>query len=121
MRYNPSYKDGLTNEQVNARIKEKLVNYNTEIKTKSINKIVFSNIFTLFNGLNLLIGLAILSVSSYKNLLFLGVVFCNTIISIIQEINSKKTIDKLSVIASKKVEVIRESKINIYPLIFLLR
>lgn len=102
--------NGLTNEEVNERIKNNLVNYDTDIKTKSIKYIVISNIFTIFNFLNLGIALAILLVGSYKNLLFMGVVFCNTIISILEEISSKRVIDKLNIIASKKVIVIRNSK-----------
>ena len=102
--------NGLTNEEINERIKNNLVNYDTDIKTKSIKYIIFSNIFTLFNFLNLGIALAILLVGSYKNLLFMGVVFCNTIISILEELSSKRVIDKLNIIASKKVIIIRNSK-----------
>ena len=111
MRYNPDIKVGLTDVEVTNRINDNLINYDTEIKTKSIKQIIFSNIFTLFNLLNFSIAVAIFIVGSYKNLLFMGVVFCNTIISIIQELNSKRVIDKLSVVASKKVNVIRNSKI----------
>ena len=111
MRYNPDIKVGLTDVEVTNRINDNLINYDTDIKTKSIKQIIFSNIFTLFNLLNFSIALAIFMVGSYKNLLFMGVVFCNTIISIIQELNSKRVIDKLSVVASKKVNVIRNSKI----------
>ena len=112
MRYNPDIKVGLNDIEVNERINNKLVNYDTDIKTKSVKEIVISNIFTLFNLLNFSIAIAIFIVGSYKNLLFMGVVFCNTIISIIQELNSKRIIDKLSVVASKKVTVIRNSKKN---------
>ena len=106
-RYNPDIHYGLNDTEINERIKNNLVNYDTDIKTKSIKTIILSNIFTLFNLLNFAIALAIFIVGSYKNLLFMGVVFCNTIISIIQEINSKRVIDKLSVIASTKVLSIR--------------
>ena len=40
----------------------------------------------------------------------MGVIICNSVISIIQEIISKKTIDKLSVLAEAKVTGIRDSK-----------
>ena len=110
MRYNPDINVGLTDLQVEKRYIDKLVNYDTNIKTKSIKYIIFSNIFTLFNLLNFSIAIAIFLVGSYKNLLFMGVVFCNTVISIVQEINSKRVIDKLSVIASHNVCVIRNGK-----------
>ncbi len=109
IRYNPKIDEGLTNSQVNYRIINNDINYNTEIKTKTISQIVFYNVFTLFNILNLGLGLLILWVKSYKNLLFLGVVICNTLISIIQEIRSKIIVDKLSIISNSKVTVIRDS------------
>ena len=56
-------------------------------------------------------GLSIILVHSYKNLTFLGVVFCNTIIGIIQEIQAKKIIDRLSILSESKEKVIRNSKI----------
>ena len=109
-RLNPNIKRGLTDKEIEERIKNNLTNYDTEVKTKSIKQIILGNAFTLFNFLNFGIALAIFFVKSYKNLLFMGVVFCNTVISIIQEINSKRVIDKLSVIASKKVTVIRNGQ-----------
>ncbi len=120
MRYNPNIYVGLLDEQVKLRVEEKLVNYDTEIKTTSIKKIITKNFFTLFNLLNFLIALCIFLVHSYKNLLFLGIIFCNTVISIIQEIHAKRTIDKLNVIASKKILVLRngqEQLISIYDLV----
>ena len=83
-------KKGLTSTQVKERQEKGLVNYDTTVPTKSIKKILFDNFFTLFNFLNLFLGLAIFLVGSYKNMLFLGVVIINTAISTIQEIHSKK-------------------------------
>lgn len=108
MRYDPNIYVGLSDEQVKLRYEEGLVNYDTEIKTISIKKIIYKNVFTIFNLLNLGIAFCIFLVHSYKNLLFMGIVLCNTIISIIQEVHAKKTIDKLNVIAMKKILVLRE-------------
>ena len=110
IRYNPKIEEGLTNTQVQNRIKNGYVNYDTNIKTKSIGRIILDNSFTLFNIINLCLGLLIFFVGSYKNLLFLGVVVCNTLISIVQEIRSKIVIDKLSIISSKTASVIRDGK-----------
>lgn len=120
MRYNPNIYVGLTDEQVKIRQEEKLVNYDTAIKTISIKKIIYKNVFTLFNLLNFSIALCIFFVHSYKNLLFMGIVLCNTVISVIQEVHAKKTIDKLNVIASKKILVLREGEerlISIHDLV----
>lgn len=101
---------GLAKEEVEERIKENKVNYDTSLPTKSIKTIVRENIFTLFNLINILLGVAVFCVGSYKNLLFLIVIFCNTAISIIQEINSKRAVDKLSILAQAKVNCIRDGE-----------
>ena len=99
---------GLANKEVLERINNGQVNFDTTTPGKSIKQIIFENSFTLFNLINIVLGLAILFVGSYKNLLFLGVVICNTLISTIQEIRAKKIVDKLSVISQAKAEVIRD-------------
>ena len=107
---------GLTNIEVKERIDKNLVNYIDEPKTKTIKEIVRSNVFTYFNFLNILLGsLVIISgiisgrlLYSLKNCLFVGVIFTNTIISIVEEILAKKTIDKLNVITDTKIKTIRE-------------
>ena len=106
-RFSPSIDCGLTDAQIQKRIDAKLVNYDTSVPTKSIKQILASNFFTLFNFLNLILGLAIFAVGSYKNMLFLFVVIINTAISTYQEIHSKKIIDKLSIMASSKTIAIR--------------
>lgn len=106
---------GLTNEEVKQRIRNNKVNYDTTTPSKSIKQILIDNTFTLFNFINLVLAIAVILVGSYKNLLFLGVVICNTLISTIQEIRAKKTVDKLSVISSSKAKVIRNgNKKNIH-------
>ena len=102
---------GLSSNEVNDRLKKGLTNKNKVVPTKSILKIITDNIFTLFNLLNFILALLIFFVSSYKNLLFMGIVVCNTLISMIQEIRSKRIVDKLSIITSLKSNVIRDNKI----------
>lgn len=119
-RYDPNIEIGLTTEQVKKRIEQNLVNHDTTVPTKSIKKILYENFFTLFNIINLILGLCIFFVGSYKNMLFLLIVIINTAISTIQEIHSKKVVDKLSIIASPKVTIIRDGKkenIDIHQLV----
>ena len=109
-RYNPDYKSGLNAKQVNKRKEENLINIDTTVKTKSVKSIIVSNFFTLFNIMNFILALLIFFVGAYKNLLFIIIVILNTLISTIQEIYSKKTIDKLSLLAQTKANVIRDGK-----------
>ena len=101
---------GLSKEEVEKRYRENKVNYDTTTPSKSIKQILIENIFTLFNFINMVLAIAVILVGSYKNLLFLGVVISNTLISTLQEIRAKKTVDKLSIISSSKAKVIRDSK-----------
>ena len=111
-RYKPKKENGLTNEQVNERIENKLVN-DTKIKTSnSIVKIFLKNIFTFFNMIWLVIAIALLSVRSYGDLMFVFVVIANTAISIIQEIRAKITVDKLSLVTAPKIKVVRNNEIH---------
>ena len=99
--------DGLTDAEVRQRIEQGLVNHNSDIKSKSIKRIVLENLITPFNILNFILAILILIVGSYKNLLFMGVIICNIFIGTLQEIRAKKTIDKISLIAEPKAHVIR--------------
>lgn len=99
---------GLSKKEVKIRVKEGKVNYDTTTPSKSIKQIIFENTFTLFNFINVVLAAAIILVGSYKNLLFLGVVICNTLISVVQELRAKKIVDKLSIISSSKAKVIRD-------------
>lgn len=112
--------NGLKSDEIDVLKKRGLVNYKSDVKTKSVGQIICGNIFTLFNLLNFGLAVAIFSVGAYKNLLFMGVVICNTLISTIQEIRSKITVDKLSLLNESKVCVVRdgrEQKIGIYDIV----
>ncbi len=110
MNNNPNIYLGLNKEQVKERIDKNLVNYDTTVPTKSYKQIAYNNIFTLFNILNLFLGILIMWTGEFKNLTFLGVAFCNTIISMFQEMRSKRAIDALAIISSTKINVVRDGK-----------
>lgn len=111
-RYHPSAEQGLTKEQVAERLRSGLINHDSSVPTKPINRIVRDNVCTLFNLINFILALAILLVGSYKNLLFMGVVLCNMVIGIFQEIRAKRTIDKLSILSANKAKVIRDGAVH---------
>jgi cation-transporting ATPase E len=84
------------------------VNTGGDVKTRSIRQILLSNICTLFNAINVILAGVVLFTGSYKNMLFMLVITCNVAIGIFQEIRSKRTTDKLSIIASSKAKVLRD-------------
>ncbi len=109
-RYTPDVKKGLSFEQVTERLNNNLNYTDVSVPTKTIGEIIRGNFFTLFNFLNFGLALAIALVGAYKNMLFIGTVILNIIISTVQEIRAKKIVDKLSLISQSKVVVIRDGK-----------
>lgn len=101
---------GLTNEEVQERIAQGQVNNNENPNTRTYKQIILENTLTFFNFLNLVLLVLVLMVGSYKNSMFVGIIFINTVIGIIQEIRAKKTIDKLAILTESKTVVLREGK-----------
>ena len=99
---------GLTSAQVAERVAQGKVNTASTLKTKSVKRIFYDNICTLFNLINVILFVSLLLVGSFKNLLFIGVVFFNTVIGIVQEIRSKQSVDKLTILTASKASVLRD-------------
>ncbi|MEG1646761.1 MAG: HAD-IC family P-type ATPase, partial [Clostridia bacterium] len=100
---------GLSNEQVLERTAKGYANTQPKRLSKSFSKIVTTNIFTLFNLLNIVLGILVIVFGELKNALFLGVMFFNIVIGIIQEVRSKVTVEKLSLLSQPKITVLRDS------------
>ena len=101
---------GLTHEEVEEKIKQGKSN-KVKIKTnESILKILRKNIFTYFNFIFLILTILLITSRSYRNLTFLGIIITNILIGIIQQIRSKITLDKLSLLDKNKYIVIRDGK-----------
>ena len=109
-RFKPDISVGLTKKQVDSRFRDNLYNVDTTVSTKPTKDIIKDNVFTIFNIVNFFLACMVLTTGSYKNLLFMGGIICNTIISIFQELRSKKVLDKLQVINESKVCTIRDGK-----------
>lgn len=109
-RFEPEIDEGLTLLQVKQREKQGLSNKFKQKSSKSVFRILFDNICTFFNLIWLIIFIALISVESYQNLLFVIVVCLNTIIAVVQEIKAKITVEKLKMITTPKITAIREGK-----------
>ncbi len=86
-----------------------------EPPTKTVGQIVRTNVFTYFNIVFFILAICVMLVGSWMNLTFMPVVFANMVIGIIQELRSKKTLDKLSILNTPKSVVIREGTKKILP------
>ena len=106
---------GLTQAQVKERMEKGWSNAPVDSPSKTTNEIIISNVFTYFNLIFLVIAVLLLLVGAFRDLTFLPVIICNTLIGIIQEIRSKKVLDKLSVLNAPKATVVREGKLQTIP------
>lgn len=101
---------GLSAEQVKRRFAQGENNYKVESSTLSVPEIVRSNVCTYFNLVFAVIAVLLAIVGAWSDMLFLPIIVANTCIGIIQEVHSKKVLDKLSILNAPHAVVIRDGK-----------
>jgi len=101
---------GLTSAQVAERTELGYVNTPVEPPGKTVKQIILSNVFTYFNLVFFVLAGFIVAVRSWNNLMFMGVVIVNMVIGIVQELRSKKTLDRLNLLNAPHGTVIREGE-----------
>ncbi|MCH5152209.1 MAG: HAD-IC family P-type ATPase [Clostridiales bacterium] len=107
-RFAPPSDVGLTAEQVETRREQGLVNVDKTKHGKSVLGIIFSNVFTFFNLIYIIIAVILCLNGLADQCTFLPVVITNTLIAIVQEIKSKVTLDRLNLITEPKIKVLRD-------------
>lgn len=99
----PTHEGGLTDEEAASR----KPNVAKADPGKSVGQILRENLLTLFNLLNVALGVCLALVGSWRNMLFLGVVISNAAIGTIQELRARKTIHRLQLLSSPEAHVLR--------------
>ena len=112
--------EGLTSEEVEARIAEgkvngEQVNGEQTVRTKSVAQILRSNILTFFNFVFILLavllsGFVPAGMDGIGNFGFLILIVFNTLVGIVQELRAKRTMDKLALLSAPKATVIRDGE-----------
>ena len=119
IRFNSDIDRGLDEEIVQYQISQGLVNNKPKGSTKTIPSIIFSNVFTVFNIMMIVIAAWLIASAIgtdtpikevIKQLFFLIIITINTVVSIVQEIRSKLIIDKLSNMNAPVATVLREGQ-----------
>ena len=85
---------GLNSEEVQKRIDAGQVNISENHISKTTGEIIRCHTLTYFNFLNIFLGILVIISGQFKNLTFLGVIICNSVIGIFQELKVKNLIDK---------------------------
>ncbi len=101
---------GLSSLDVLERIKKGQVNVMEDETIKTPAMIIFSNVFNLFNALNLFLALLVVLSGHFRNMLFMGVVITNTVIGIFQEIRSYHKLNKLRLLNAPHATIIRDGQ-----------
>lgn len=104
---------GLSSEQVKQRQENGLVNKTKKFVTKSYFRIIYENVFNFFNILLfLIIAAMIVAKIEIKNFVFVFILVMNIAIGLYQDIRARVLIDKLKVVSSVTVDVLRDGQIK---------
>ncbi len=107
---------GLTEEEAAQRRARGKGNDDAAPQTRTVGQIFRDNLITPFNLLNLALAVLVIFVGSWKNVLFMGVILCNIVIGVFQELRAKRAIDSLTLIAAPKARVRRGGQVQELPL-----
>ena len=107
-RVETSAERGLTHSQARERLENGYSNAKPDSAEKTVGQIFKTNIFTYFNLLLSLLGLCVIAVQAYNQLIFMLIVLANTTIGIVQELRSRALLSKLSFVSTPNATVIRE-------------
>ena len=106
---------GLTAEQVKLRTDTGYDNTPANPPSKSVGDIIADNVFTYFNLIFLILAGLIIYSGNYRDLSFMPIIIANTLIGIVQELRSKRVLDKLSVMNAPVTAVIRDGREQSVP------
>ena len=101
---------GLSSAQAQERVDAGWANLPIDPPGKTVGQIIKSNVFTYFNMLFFLLAAFVLVFGTWQNAMFLGVVFANIAIGIVQELRAKRTLDKLTLLTAPHGAVIRDGR-----------
>lgn len=115
---NPDYTDpktGLTQAEAERRAAAGMANTAPKPLTKTAAQIVRDNVCTYYNFLFLALGACLAAVGAYREMLFLLIVVCNTVIGIVQELRVRHTLEKISILSARTARAVRDGEVVTLP------
>lgn len=107
---NNEINQGLSSKEAERLTKQGFSNVMVKNQSKTVGQIIAGNIFTYFNFIFAIFAMLLIFVRSYVNMTFLPIIISNTLIGIIQEIRSKRVLDRLSVLNAIHTKVLRDNE-----------
>ena len=110
-RFSPKLNKGLTQSQVETRFRQFLFNDTNSANTRSYTSIIVGNVCTFFNLLCLIAFIALLlaNTQGFSNYLVIVITTINIAIGSLK-IRAKRSIDKLALLASNTIKVVRDGE-----------
>ena len=112
-RIDTDWQTGLTAHEAAERLHNGYGNVSVNPPAKTVWQIISGNLFTYFNLIFVVLAVCIAAVGSYKDLTFMGIVIANIFIGIVQELRSKRTIEKMTFLSEPKATVIPVSSTHL--------
>ena len=99
---------GLSRDAVSRRVADGLANAVPSASSRTVWDIVRANVFTLFNAIVAGGFVVLLALGQWRDALFGLSAVANAVIGVVQEYRAKRSLDRLSVVASHRARVLRE-------------
>lgn len=117
----PDPKTGLTSQQAAELLQHGYGNEADDPNVKTTRQIIRENTLTFFNLVFVVLAALLAIVGSFADMTFLLIAGANSLIGIIQQIRSRDTLAKLSLLAEAKVKVVRDGRLGTVPVHKLVR
>ncbi|HLY83420.1 MAG TPA: HAD-IC family P-type ATPase, partial [Acidimicrobiales bacterium] len=104
----PTPLSGLTEAEVAERVERGLTNGTAQHTSRPLGHIIRSNVVTPFNGLLGALAVVVLATGAWQDALFGLLVVGNSAVGVVQEVRTKRTLDRLSLLTAARVNVIRD-------------
>jgi len=106
---------GLTDAEVLERVRRGQANDVPQTTSRTLSRIVRTNVFTPFNALLGALLVVIVIVGPIQDALFGGVLVANALVGIVQELRAKLTLDRLAVLTAPRARAVREGEVREIP------
>ena len=117
----PDPKLGLTAAQAAQLMEQGMGNEAVESNAKTTGQIIRENTLTFFNLVFVVLAALLVLAGDFKDMMFLGIAAVNSVIGIIQQLRSRATLEKLSLISEARVKVVRDGQLGTVPVHKLVR
>ena len=117
----PDPKTGLTAAQAAELLERGLGNESVGSTAKSTGEIIRENTLTFFNLVFVVLAVMLVISGHFRDMMFLGIAAVNSLLGLVQQLRSRATLEKQSLISEARVKVVRDGQLGTVPVHKLVR